>query len=242
MMLDVIRYLFIKTFVKFIFILLNNIVNIIETMIGGSIYEITTKNILSRCSGTTKNILGESKIKDTLIQYVVGLQKANTKEQISFAGRLLLVKGIQQNMERYAEFERIHQLQPSISNVLFNRPVFIITLPRTGSTFLHCLLAEDKRWWCPPLWQFSFPFPQPKFPKGESEKERIDLMSYNIKKKTLEILIRVAFTDPLAWKAHPNHPEEPEDVNMLLESQLISWERMNVFESMNDYRNWLLNR
>ncbi|CAD5113370.1 DgyrCDS2542 [Dimorphilus gyrociliatus] len=242
MMLDVIRYLLITTFVKFILVLMNNVIKIIEFIIGRTIYEITTKNILSKCSQKVTKSLVESQIKDTLLQYVFGLQKACSVDKISFAGRLLLVDGIRKNMERYAEFESIREIRPSISNVRFEKPVFIVTLPRTGSTFLHCLMAEDKRWWAPPLWQFCFPFPQPNCPEGVSEEERKNLMSCNLRRKTLEILIRVAFTDPLAWKAHPNHPEEPEDVNMLLENQLISWERMNMFEAMTDYRLWLLNR
>lgn len=50
---------------------------------------------------------------------------------------------------------------PSIKNVPLKRPVFIVTLMRTGSTFLHCLMDQDQRWRCPRLWELEVCGPSP---------------------------------------------------------------------------------
>lgn len=48
------------------------------------------------------------------------------------------------------------------------RPVFIVGMPRSGSTFLHELLAEDPASRAPRVWEVMFPVP----PRSDAERER----------------------------------------------------------------------
>jgi hypothetical protein len=49
------------------------------------------------------------------------------------------------------------------------QPVFIIGMPRTGSTFLHELLAEDPGNRAPRLWEVMFPLPVPGRPNRQAD-------------------------------------------------------------------------
>lgn len=53
---------------------------------------------------------------------------------------------------------------------LIQRPVFITGMPRSGSTFLHELLAEDPDNRAPRVWEVLFPVPGPQ--AGRSERDR----------------------------------------------------------------------
>jgi hypothetical protein len=52
-------------------------------------------------------------------------------------------------------------------NGLIERPVFITGIPRSGSTFLHELLAEDPQNRAPRVWEVMFPIPTGNKPAGK---------------------------------------------------------------------------
>lgn len=51
---------------------------------------------------------------------------------------------------------------PQIADQVITRPLFITGLPRTGSTLLHCLLAQDVSSRAPQVWEVMHPSPPPK--------------------------------------------------------------------------------
>src|SRR3954453_3219009 len=51
---------------------------------------------------------------------------------------------------------------PSIRAEPITRPVFITGLPRSGTSFLHNLLAEDPDTLVPRCWQIIYPYPRPR--------------------------------------------------------------------------------
>jgi len=50
---------------------------------------------------------------------------------------------------------------PEIPEVEIRRPIFIVSLPRTGTTFLHGILAQDPRNRIPRSWEVMYPSPPP---------------------------------------------------------------------------------
>ena len=50
---------------------------------------------------------------------------------------------------------------PSIAEVKIERPIFVVGLPRTGTTLLHALLAEDPAVHAPQSWHMLAPSPPP---------------------------------------------------------------------------------
>lgn len=73
-------------------------------------------------------------------------------------------------MESRATIIRYLKEDPSIYQVPIKRPVFFITLMRTGSTFMHHLMSQDKNWRCPELWELEDCAPPP---GGKNDAERI---------------------------------------------------------------------
>ena len=53
------------------------------------------------------------------------------------------------------------QTIPAIAQVKIERPIFVIGLPRTGTTLLHALLAEDPQVHAPQSWHMLSPSPPP---------------------------------------------------------------------------------
>ncbi|GLH76205.1 hypothetical protein SSBR45G_11130 [Bradyrhizobium sp. SSBR45G] len=65
-------------------------------------------------------------------------------------------------IERYVQFEQDLAEVPDIVEVSVARPLFLIGFGRTGSTFLHHLLALDPRARAPRLWELQEPSPPPR--------------------------------------------------------------------------------
>jgi len=65
--------------------------------------------------------------------------------------------------------ERDRQLYPKIAQQEIREPLFIVGLPRSGTTLLHSLLAADPEHRCPLMWEVRSPTP----PTVADEKSRI---------------------------------------------------------------------
>jgi Sulfotransferase family len=65
-------------------------------------------------------------------------------------------------ISRYIQFERDLTTFPDIFNVPVPKPMFIVGYGRTGSTFLHHLLALDPEARAPQLWELTEPSPPPR--------------------------------------------------------------------------------
>ena len=60
------------------------------------------------------------------------------------------------NLLRLREEEKKN---PAVLEERIDRPIFVLGLPRSGTTFLHNLLADDPRNLTPRCWQTVFPYP-----------------------------------------------------------------------------------
>lgn len=58
-----------------------------------------------------------------------------------------------------ARLDRLVAQLPGVSEIAIDRPVFIIGLPRTGSTLVHNLLAQHPDLRVPSLWELLYPVP-----------------------------------------------------------------------------------
>ena len=63
-----------------------------------------------------------------------------------------------ENRWQLQEWRRRH---PEITQVKIERPIFIIGMPRTGTTILHEVIAQDPRIRVPMTWEVDRPFPPP---------------------------------------------------------------------------------
>jgi hypothetical protein len=84
-----------------------------------------------------------------------------TEAEFSFVGRIC-VRGdtlrLLSNRLRLVADRRRH---PAIADEVIRRPLFITGLPRSGTTFLHALLAQDPAHRAPQVWEVMYPSPPP---------------------------------------------------------------------------------
>lgn len=87
-------------------------------------------------------------------------------------------------ISRYIQFERDLAAFPDIFRVPVPKPMFIIGFGRTGSTFLHHLLALDSRARAPQLWELMEPSPPPR-PESYDKDPRIRRVQMHLRSKSI---------------------------------------------------------
>ncbi|MEM7103869.1 MAG: sulfotransferase [Bacteroidota bacterium] len=76
-------------------------------------------------------------------------------------GKIAMKKLLERTLKGRLEVEQHLSAHPDILNKPINSPVFIIGMPRTGTTILHALLHEDPSHRSPLSWECLLPFPVP---------------------------------------------------------------------------------
>jgi hypothetical protein len=80
---------------------------------------------------------------------------------LSAAGLAGLHANLTARLANRLRIQRDLRNHPEIGDVPIERPVFILGLPRTGTTLLHNLLAQDPTMRAPRLWELTSPSPPP---------------------------------------------------------------------------------
>ena len=100
---------------------------------------------------------------------------------------------------------------PAIAAEKITKPVFVIGLPRSGTTFLHNLLTQDPASRSPLTWEIMFPSPPPR-----REACRDDPRIAQCQAKLREI----GFLDEFLQAIHPFGAQRPEECNFIWEYTL----------------------
>jgi len=117
---------------------------------------------------------------------------------------------------------------PQIDSERIVRPLFITGLPRSGTTFLHALLAQDPKCRAPQVWEVMHPSPPPETASYSSD-PRIAKTGKEL--RWLDILI------PYFKRVHLIHERYPQECIAITSHAFMSY----VFESMyhvSSYRIW----
>ncbi|CCE00195.1 conserved hypothetical protein [Bradyrhizobium sp. STM 3809] len=132
-------------------------------------------------------------------------------------------------IERYIQLAQDLAEQPAIVDVPVARPLFLIGFGRTGSTFLHHLLALDSQARAPRLWELQEPSPPPRSETYESD-PRIGRLRAQSEFRSAVL--------PDLHKIHEYDVEAPE------ECQLMMWhgpQHMILGLRSPDYWQWFRN-
>lgn len=113
-----------------------------------------------------------------------------------------------------------------VKDEVINRPVFVLGLPRTGTTVLYGMLAADPAMRSPASWEVSRPFPAPTGP----DPERVRLMD-----KDFDGFRRIA---PGIDQIHPMGSFLPQECLALQAPQFASYEFPTVYP-VPSYWAWL---
>jgi hypothetical protein len=144
-------------------------------------------------------------------------------------GRVLVGRILQADLERRLRVVDAVRRSPRIGGQVITRPLFILGLPRTGTTLLFNLLAQNPR--ARPLlgWEAVYPLP-PRRGVGRREDPRLT---------RFRLLLRgLDYIAPDFKRAHEVSPEGPEECVPLLNRTLVSW-GYAVFFRVPSYERWL---
>lgn len=118
---------------------------------------------------------------------------------------------------------------PAVREEQVQRPVFIVGLPRTGTTALHHLLNQDAANHTLRLWEAQNPVPPPETATYETDPR--------IEKQAEGVALTEAFL-PGFLKTHLIDAREPDECYMLLNRNFMSVEYSAMFH-IPSYANWL---
>ena len=152
----------------------------------------------------------KGEIPDNIITGLNVLIDSIEKEsQINPFGSLAIKGLLERTLYGRLKMEQVITADPSITKIPIKKPVFIVGMPRTGTTILHALLHKDSAHRSPLAWECLIPYPVP------SSETRDDNPSLNIIKKEFQQLFKLV---PDFQKKHYMEPDSPQEclgINML---------------------------
>ena len=147
------------------------------------------------------------------------------------AKRAVVVSDLSASLRNNAALAGERLRHPEIEREEIVRPVFIVGINRTGTTFLHRLLARDPRFWTLRSYELS----EPVVPDGDYARAWTDA---DIRRARLrDVLVAAGFFESFAG-AHHIDVDEPEEDLPLLRHTFRSWSNTNIYV-VPEYGRWL---
>jgi hypothetical protein len=98
------------------------------------------------------------------------LRAYNTEAELSFVGRICVHGDLVRLLSNRLRLVADRQRHPAMAAEVIRRPLFITGLPRSGTTFLHALLAQDPAHHVPQVWEVMYPSPPPELASYASDR------------------------------------------------------------------------
>ena len=114
--------------------------------------------VAAACKRAGLSDFGGESFRDGLRHLVASLE---SEASLSALGRVIARTEIALLLENRLQIEEWRRRHPEIRAVKIERPIFIVGMPRTGTTILHQVLAQDPRVRVPMTWEVDRPFPPP---------------------------------------------------------------------------------
>jgi hypothetical protein len=147
---------------------------------------------------------------------------------LNLVGRICVHSEILRMLSNRLRLVEDRKRYPEIRDEQIRRPLFITGFPRSGSTFLHTLLAQDPMCRAPRIWEVMHPSPPP------------DRASYNSDPRITQTEKQLKWLDilmPEFEKFHLIDARYPQECIAITDHAFMSY----VFESMyqvSSYRTW----
>jgi hypothetical protein len=144
-------------------------------------------------------------------------------------GRLSIRWDMIRLLRNAALIDAAHDANPSLAVAPIAAPIFILGLPRSGTTFLHSLLAEDPENQVPRNWQTIYPAPRrPGFDPAADPKARLVATQ-------LQMFAGIA---PGFAQAHPVGADSPQECSEITSHAFRSYRFDTIFR-VPRYLDWL---
>lgn len=155
---------------------------------------------------------------------------AYSKEaELTLTGRIAMRENILQALVTRLQIYADRKRHPAIAEAGIDAPLFITGLPRSGTTFLHNLLAEDPGFRAPAGWEVMYPSPPPD-PRTNGSDPRIS--------RAQRRMAQMYWLAPEIRVIHPIDALLPQECVVITGSAFVS----DVFPTMchvPSYQRWL---
>jgi hypothetical protein len=150
--------------------------------------------------------------------------------QLTGLGRMIARQDILRLLRNRLMLEDTFRRHPEIGEQRIVAPVFILGMPRTGTTSLHELMALDPQFRVPLSWEAAYPFPPPESASYRSD-PRID--------KVARELAQVERLLPEFRYMHPMGAELPQECVAFFAHDFVSM-IFDVQFRLSQYQDWLI--
>jgi hypothetical protein len=157
------------------------------------------------------------------------LRSLESEARLNLVGRIAAREDLTGMLMNRLFLERDRERHPGIAEQQIRRPLIITGMPRSGSTFLHGLLAQDPTSRVPLHWELRFPSPPPERATRDTD-PRVERAARHIR-----WFHRLA---PEFRKIHPVGARLPEECVVVLSHAFLSFEFSSTW-FVPSYQSWL---
>jgi Sulfotransferase family len=165
---------------------------------------------------------GEGEFLDALSRL---LDSCQDEAQLNLIGKIALKTDVLETLCARLQMERDRQLYPDIARHEIREPLFIVGLPRSGTSVLHRLLAADPEHRSPLMWEVRSPSP----PTRDDEKRRIQ--------RARQSCNFFNWLAPTFRYVHTVGPEVPQECVSLMTPTFLS-DQFDAMYYVPSYRAW----
>jgi hypothetical protein len=155
------------------------------------------------------------------------LEACHRESRLNFIGKIALRSDLLRILCSRLLLERDRELYPDIARQEIREPLFIVGLPRSGTTLLHTLLAADAEHRVPLTWEVMTPSP----PTGDDERQRI--------RRATQSCNCLNWLAPTFRHVHPVGAELPQECVGLMTPTFMS-DQFDTMYYVPSYRAWFL--
>ena len=146
---------------------------------------------------------------------------------LNVIGNIALRSDVLRILRNRLLLQRDRDLHPEIAQHQIRAPLFVVGLPRTGTTFLHSLLSVDPANRAPLTWEVMEPSP----PTNVEQQRRIRRVSQN--------LACLEWMAPNFRQLHPVGAQLPQECVSLMSPSFLS-DQFDTMYNVPGYRKWFL--
>lgn len=153
------------------------------------------------------------------------LESCHREARLNVIGKLALKNDVVRILCNRLLLEQDRQRYPDIAGQQIREPLFIVGLPRSGTTLLHTLLAVDPAHRVPLTWEVMSPSP----PSAENRKQRIRSANRD--------LAMLRWLAPTFDSVHATGAELPQECVSLISPTFMS-DQFDTMYNIPSYREW----
>src|SRR5881392_3475033 len=153
------------------------------------------------------------------------IDSCQRESQLNLIGRIVLRADLIRTLFSRLFMQRDRKAYPSIVRQEIREPLFIVGLPRSGTTVLHTLLASDPEHRVPFMWEVMTPSP----PTRDNEKRRIQ--------RAISSCNCFNWLAPTFRQVHPVGAELPQECVSLMAPTFMS-DQFDAMYYVPSYRTW----